>query len=249
MSDGLQRAADALHKAKCIIAVTGAGASAESGIPTFRDIGGLWERFPPDEYATLEGYLRDPHKVWEFWLELGKLTKDCKPNPGHYALAELEAIGRLEAVITQNIDNLHQDAGSKTVIEFHGNTRRMRSVENDYTIPLDPQNLPATPPRCPLGTLMKPDVVMFGEMIPVEALLRSEKLATEADAVIIVGTSAQVFPAAQIPYTAKENGAFVIECNIEKTDFLHDGVTDVLLEGKCGETLPALVEALKNWGQ
>lgn len=246
MSTDLQRAAEALHQASCIIAVTGAGASAESGIPTFRDTGGLWERFPPEEYATLEGYLRDPFKVWEFWLELARTTRGCRPNPGHFALAELESMGRLEAVITQNIDNLHQDAGSRTVIEYHGNARRLRSLESGFVQPLDPENLPASPPHCPAGTLMKPDVVMFGEMIPIDALTRSEALVAKTDAVIVVGTSAQVFPAAQIPYSAKQRGAFVIECNIDETDFTRDGITDIFLHGPCGETLPALVAAVRG---
>ncbi len=240
----LQQAAAAVRNAKHAIAVTGAGMSAESGIPTFRDTGGIWEKYPIEEYATIYAYLENPHKVWKFWTELAAMTHDCGPNPGHVALAALEQRGKLHAVITQNIDNLHQMGGSKHVIEYHGNARRLRSMTSNYSEPLDPDNMPATPPHCPAGGLMKPDVIMFGEMIPEEALVNAEREARRADVVIVVGTSAQVFPAAQLPVTAKHHGAKIIEVNIEQTDFTTEGITDYFLHGPAGVMLPQLAEAV-----
>lgn len=247
MKRALAEAAAKLRDAEKVIVLSGAGASVESGIPDFRSAGGLWARFPPEEYATIEGFRADPRKVWNLWRELGAMMEDVRPNPGHLALADLERQGRLEAVITQNIDNLHQEAGNAKVIEYHGNARRLQCLQCHARRPLVIAEIQDSVPECQCGAVMKPDVVLFGENIPRHALFESEILAHACDAIIIVGTSAQVFPAAGIPYTAKENGAYVIECNLEATDFTRT-ITDAYLEGPAGTTLPELAAALANAG-
>ena len=241
-------AAARLRTARKAIALTGAGASVESGIPDFRSPGGLWTKYPPEEYATIEAFQADPDKVWGLWYDLGQMLLGVQPNPGHEALAEMEALGRLQAVITQNIDNLHQQAGNETVIEYHGNAQRFVCTHCRRRTPLEVEGLrPEVCPRCDAcntGAVLKPDVVLFGEAIPTKALFDGEVWAHTADVVIVVGTSAQVFPAAGIPYTAKEHGAYIIECNIEPTEFTHH-ITDAFLQGPCGQTLPRLLAALQ----
>jgi len=243
--DPYRLAADAIKAAHSAAAVTGAGISAESGIPTFRGHGGIWERYPPDEYATVDAYNRNPEKVWKFWCELASTLADRKPNPAHYALAELEQMGRLQAVITQNVDNLHEEAGSKNVIEYHGNAHWLVCPRCRHRDPLDLSQHGNTPPYCFCGTLMKPDVVMFGEAIPSDALVRSAQIVEKCNVLIVVGTSAQVYPAARLPVLAQQNGAFIIEANIVETDFTQT-VTNAFLRGPAGETLPRLVECVKR---
>ncbi len=248
MSDPFEDAAQALRQSRAAVAVTGAGASEESGIPTFRGNEGLWTKYPPEEYATIDAYLEDPAKIWAFWRELLAEFWQCKPNPGHFALAELEKRGLLKGVVTQNIDGLHQAAGSKAVVEYHGNAGAVRCLDCQAVKPIDPANMAQLPPQCPVCRgLMKPDVVLFGEMIPAEAMLRAEALVQTCDLLIIVGTSAQVFPAAALPFAAKQHGAYIIECNTERTDFT-DTVTDAFLEGLAGETLPRLIQDLRVLG-
>jgi NAD-dependent deacetylase len=244
MSNPFEDAAQMLRKSQAAVAVTGAGASEESGIPTFRGAEGLWAKYPPAEYATIDAYLENPAKIWGFWRELVAEFSHCKPNPGHVALANLEKQGILKAVVTQNIDGLHQAAGSRMVIEYHGNAGAVRCLDCNAAKPIDPSNMDRLPPRCPVCRgLMKPDVVLFGEMIPGQALIRAEAFVRTCDTLIVVGTSAQVFPAAALPLTAKQNGAHIIECNRERTDFTAT-VTDAFLEGPAGETLPRLMEEL-----
>jgi NAD-dependent deacetylase len=245
MIDHFKEAAKALKKASCAVAVTGAGMSAESGIPTFRGAGGIWEKYPPSEYATIEAYNENPDKVWKFWLELAGQLKESKPNPGHYALAELERIGILKAVVTQNVDNLHQDAGSKNVVEYHGNAKWLACPRCRHRDPLDLSQHSDSPPYCFCGTLMKPDVVMFGEPIPSHALVEAARLAESCDVLLVVGTSAQVYPAASLPMFAKRNGAYIIEANTETTDFTRT-ITDAFLPGPAGETLPSLAKRINE---
>ena len=245
MTDPYRLAAEALKSAALSVAVTGAGISAESGIPTFRGEHGIWGKYPPEEYATIDAYNSNPDKVWAFWRELGATLAGCKPNPGHYALAELEQMGRLHAVITQNIDNLHEVAGSQRVIEYHGNAHWIVCPRCRHRDPLDLQQYGESPPYCFCGTLMKPDVVMFGEPIPSQALVEAARLAETCNVMIVVGTSAQVYPAARLPVLARQNGAFIIEANIEETDFTRS-VTHAFLKGPAGETLPQLVQHVKQ---
>lgn len=245
MPDPLEQAAQAIAQAGYVIAVTGAGISVESGIPDFRSPGGIWDLYPPDQYATADAFMADPDRVWCMWYELGAMLGEVAPNPGHRALTALQELGRLRSIITQNIDNLHQEAGCTEVIEYHGNAKHMRCMACSRMEILDIARRTSHAPRCPCGGTMKPDVVLFGDMIPIVALQAADQAAHRADAVIIVGTSASVYPAAQLPLTAKLHGAYVIECNLEPTDFTTT-ITDAFLEGPAGKTLPALVEAVRR---
>ena len=171
------------------------------------------------------------------------MLKGIKPNPGHVSLAALESLGYLKGVITQNIDNLHQNAGNSHVIEFHGNAGRLSCMQCHTRIPLDQSLCLNTAPRCNCGGLMKPDVILFGEMLPAYAVLESEILVQECDVLLVVGTSATVYPAADIPYIAKQNGAYIIEYNIEAT-VLTNGISDIFVQGPSGKTLPQVVDLL-----
>ncbi|RLF66645.1 MAG: NAD-dependent protein deacylase, partial [Thermoplasmata archaeon] len=215
LKDLIEEAARIISEANILISFTGAGVSAESGIPTFRGSGGLWENYKIEDVATPEGFRKNPELVWRFYLERRKKIKETKPNPAHLALAELESIfrdlSRKFYVITQNIDNLHRLAGNKNVIELHGNIWYTR-CSNDYcenSRPFYDDNIDyeEIPPRCDLcGSYLRPHVVWFGEPLPEDALSEAFKLASMADAVIVIGTSGVVFPAAYIPYVVKEHG-------------------------------------------
>ncbi|MCX7679019.1 MAG: NAD-dependent deacylase [Spirochaetes bacterium] len=242
LENALKTAADIIKKSNYLIALTGAGISVESGIPDFRSAGGLWEKYDPAVYAHIDSFRRNPEMIWEMLFDMIDLTKNARPNPAHIALAELEKKGILKAVITQNIDNLHQEAGSLNVIEFHGNAHRLECLECHYEEPVESPDFGRKPPRCPqCGKIMKPQVVFFGEMIPPDALLESQMLANSADAILVVGTSAVVYPASSIPYIAKQNRAKVIEMNVERTA-ITGSITDVFIQGKVGHTLPRLLE-------
>ena len=243
MINDYSRAADAIRDAGTVVASTGAGISTESGIPDFRSEGGIWDTYPPEEYASIQAFTADPAKVWGMWRDLGQQLEGCKPNPGHEALAQLEQAGHLKAIITQNVDNLHQEAGSQTVIEYHGNSRQVRCMTCQHTQPFNPEIYASGTPFCVCGGVFKPDVVMFGENIPPKVMLKAEAYARTADVVIIVGTSAQVFPAAELPTTAKRNGAYIIEANVEETDFTAS-ITDAFIQGPAGTTLPRLTRAV-----
>lgn len=238
------KAAQVLARRRNAIAVTGAGASVDSGIPDFRSANGIWSRYDPERYATLEAFENDPDQVWEMWYELGEALASAQPNAGHYALAELEAMGLLRTVITQNIDNLHTAAGSASIIEYHGNAHWIRCPACSRRRPFSLDQRMGGAPRCECGSAMKPDVVLFGEIIPGLALYQAEAAAAQCEVMIIVGTSATVYPAAQLPFTAKALGAFVIECNVERTDFTH-GISDVFLRGPAALTLPELVRRVQ----
>ena len=235
----LTEAATAIRDGKVVVASTGAGISTESGIPDFRSANGIWARYPPEEYATIQAFMENPDKLWSFWRELGDQIKGCAPNPGHHALSQLERSGNLTAVITQNVDNLHQEAGSRNVVEYHGNSREVICLSCGNVAPLNPELEAMGTPFCVCSGIYKPNVVLFGEMIPPRAMLQAEAYAQSADVVIVVGTSAQVFPAAQLPLTAKERGATIIEVNLERTDFT-ESITDHFLQGKSGDVLPRL---------
>ena len=249
MTNLYEQAAEKILDAKTVIASTGAGISAESGIPTFREAGGIWEKYPATEYASIDAYVANPHKVWAFWKELSALRDHCLPNAGHLALAELEDMGLLHAVVTQNVDNLHQDAGSRRVIEYHGNSKRLVCLKCHHDEPFDVDHFPSAPPHCLCGGLMKPGVVMFGELIPQRALIESEALAQSCDVCIVVGTSAQVYPAAHLPITAKERGAYIVEVNIEETGFT-EFITDAPVPSVTAEQSVAdAVELMKSLGR
>ena len=197
---------------------TGAGVSAESGIPTFRGKGGLWEKFKVEELATPEGFFRNPAKVWEWYDMRRKAIAEAQPNEAHILMAELERECGDVWVITQNVDGLHQRAGSRKVIELHGNIWRVRCLECGATYYEYRTPLPEYPPRCKeCGGMLRPDVVWFGEPLPVDALERAWELAKAADFFVVVGTSGLVYPAAHLPYVAREGGAYVVEINLEET--------------------------------
>jgi NAD-dependent deacetylase len=247
MSTELEKAAEIIKNSKNMIALTGAGISVESGIPDFRSSGGLWDKYDPAIYASIYSFKNMPEKVWEMIFELMEITGKAEPNPGHIALAELEKMGYLKAVITQNIDNLHQEGGSSNVIEYHGNANKLECLKCGHEFPPEDFNIDKKEiPICPdCERILKPSVVFFGEMIPQNALYESQKYAEKADVVLVVGTSAIVYPAAGIPAIASGNGAKIIEFNLEETELTHD-ITDVFVKGSAGKTLSALVELLKK---
>jgi NAD-dependent deacetylase len=244
----IERAAGDILKSKKTIAFTGAGISVESGIPDFRSAEGLWQKYDPEEYAHIHAFHSNPDKVWRMLKDMFTLVMTAKPNPAHIGLAELERMGLLSSVITQNVDGLHQAAGNKNVIEFHGTHRTLSCLTCAKTVDgtsLKMEDLPARCPHC--LSLLKPDVVFFGEPIPWQAQAYSFKESKSCSAVLVVGTSAIVYPAASIPIMAKEQGATVIEINMEPTP-LTGSVSDYLISGSAGKIIPAIVEEVKRRG-
>jgi NAD-dependent deacetylase len=242
----IQRAANDILNSKKTIAFTGAGISVESGIPDFRGAQGLWQKYDPEEYAHIHAFYSNPDKVWLMLKDMFTLVMGAKPNPAHIGLAELEKMGYLSSIVTQNVDGLHQAAGSKNVIEFHGSHRTLSCLKCSTKIDglsLTPEDLPPRCSRC--SSLLKPDVVFFGEPIPWEAQAISFKESKSCSMVMVIGTSAVVYPAASIPITAKERGATIIEINMEPTP-LTDQISDYLICGAAGEILPAIVEEVKR---
>jgi NAD-dependent deacetylase len=241
----VRAAKDILHSKKTI-AFTGAGISVESGIPDFRGAQGLWQKYDPEEYAHIHAFYSNPDKVWLMLKEMFSLIMTAKPNPAHIGLAELERMGLLSSIVTQNVDGLHQAAGSRKVIEFHGTHRTLSCLKCSTKIDGFPLTLEDLPPRCTrCSSLLKPDVVFFGEPIPWEAQTLSFKESKSCSAVLVIGTSAVVYPAATIPITAKERGAIVIEINTEPTP-LTNQISDYLICGSAGEIIPAIVEEVKR---
>lgn len=235
--------ADLIRHSRHIVALTGAGISVESGIPDFRSKGGLWERFDPWEYATIQAFEKNPAKVWVMLKEMDGLLARARPNPAHYALAELEAQGRLDGIITQNVDNLHQAAGSRKVIEYHGNAHRFVCLNCRGHWPREALDFNATPLYCYCGGLIKPDVVFFGESIPEKALYAANSLAINCDLMLIIGTSAEVAPANILPEVAKNNGAAIVENNLEHTR-LSLFLSDYFLQGPAGRMWPQVLHEL-----
>jgi NAD-dependent deacetylase len=223
------------------VAFTGAGISAESGIPVYRGEGGLWTKFDPYKVAHIDTFRADPAQYWSYSLEHRRT--DAKPNPAHEALAALERQGKIAGVITQNTDGLHQKAGSAEVIELHGSSHSVVCLDCERRFPrnaIDALNREHCPPECPGcgGRFLKPTVVMFGEALPTEALQQAQALAITTDLMLIVGSSLQVYPAAGVPRLAREYGAQLCIINAEPTPF--DSVASVVLRGKAGELLPEI---------
>ena len=242
----IQRAAKDIIHSKKTIALTGAGISVESGIPDFRGAQGLWQKYDPEEYAHIHAFYSNPDKVWLMLKDMFSLIMTARPNPAHIGLAELERMGFLSTIVTQNVDGLHQAAGSKNVIEFHGSHRTLTCLTCSRKIGRSSLTLEDLPARCPgCSSLLKPDVVFFGEPIPWEAQTTSFKESKSCAAVLVVGTSAAVYPAATIPVMAKERGATIIEINTEPTP-LTDQISDYLICGSAGEIVPAIVEEVKK---
>lgn len=238
-----------LH-ARRVAVLTGAGISAESGVPTFRDPGGLWQQFRPEELANVRAFLRNPVLVQGWYLHRRAVVEQVQPNPGHVALARLEQRYEHFTLITQNVDNLHQRAGSKNVVELHGNLLRSFCIE--CRRPFSEREMAGVidgdPARCPdCGGLIRPDVVWFGEMLPADAIDKAYQAAQAADVFLTVGTSAVVQPAASLPLVAAEYGAYVVEINVEPSAIAHQ--VDEILQGKAGEVLPRLVAELEDRGR
>jgi NAD-dependent deacetylase len=236
MSDPIADVRALLRAASHIAVLTGAGISAESGIPTFRGAGGLWRNFRPEELATPEAFNRDPATVWEWYLWRRELIAGAQPNAGHFALARLEARTPHFTLITQNVDGLHDRAGSRHILKVHGDIwiNRCRDCGRETAV------LPeGRPPHCACGGLLRPGVVWFGEALPRDVWLAAETATGEADALLVVGTSAQVYPAAGLVPYAQQNGAAVIEVNPEATPF--SASIDYCLRGPAGEILPQLI--------
>ena len=229
------------------MALTGAGISAESGIPTFRGEGGLWRQYDPVKVASIKYFMADPSAYWNVSKNRGSVALAARPNGGHRALAALEASGRLVAVATQNTDGLHQDAGSRNVIELHGSGRTVQCLDcgNREARPDVQARLEVEmPPRCPRcgGVFLKPTVVLFGEPLPHPAIQQAIALSRAADVMLVVGSSLVVYPAADLPLIALRSGAQLIIVNAESTPF--DGQAAVVLYGKSGEILPEIVELI-----
>jgi NAD-dependent deacetylase len=239
MVDDLERAAARLAGARRIVALTGAGSSAESGVPTFRGPGGLWRSFRPEDLATSEAFRRDPVLVWEWYAWRRERVAAAEPHAGHRTLVELERSGRLERIVTQNVDGLHQRAGSARVIELHGSLWTVRCTRcgnerEDRTL-----GERALPPPCPAcGGAERPGVVWFGESLPERAFESAALAVREADALLVVGTSAQVEPAASLVFEADRERAVVVEINPAATSL--GDVVDFALRGAAGDVLPAL---------
>jgi len=232
-----------LRDASSIAVLTGAGVSAESGVPTFRGnaLGnqGLWKQYRAEDLATPGAFARDPKLVWEWYDWRRQLIAEAKPNPGHYALAAAEARARKFTLITQNVDGLHELAGSRNVLRLHGSIWMLRCLEcgrerEDRRTPL-----PEVPPMCECGGMLRPGVVWFGEALPAQVWQNAEKAAREAELFLLIGTSAVVYPAAGLALMAKASGARVVEINIAESG-LSDSI-DKFLQGPSGELLPQLI--------
>lgn len=241
----LAEAAAVLRAAGKVVALTGAGISVGSGIPDFRSPGGLWTVFSPEQYATLEVFHHNPAKAWELFRALGQVLVGKEPNPGHRALAELEAMGVLAGIVTQNIDNLHQQAGSRRVLEIHGDHQHLQCLRCDTLVPVEPDLYHATTiPHCShCGAPLKPNVVLFGEAVrEMEAI---HAFVADCDLLLVIGTSAQVYPAAGLPSLVRQNGGRLFECNRESVLSL-SGREDFFLAGPVEQTLPLLVAACRR---
>jgi NAD-dependent deacetylase len=265
MDTPIQQLAGKLSTARSVVVITGAGVSAESGLRTFRgnekDMGSLWKEFDPMKLATPEAFEADPEMVtrWYDWRRLGCLA--AEPNPGHVALAQLEALiagrpssatpprpspqgGGSFTLLTQNVDRLHQRAGSVNVVELHGTIMEWRCTKTGNKFTPGPEEMQEFPPRSQWGGLLRPDVVWFGEMLPEEAVAAAQVAVARCDVFMSVGTSSVVYPAAGFIHAARARGAFTAEVNADGT--VISSMVDVSLRGKSGEVLPQVLERMRG---
>lgn len=242
--NSIKNAAETIKHASRITSFTGAGISVESGIPPFRGVGGLWNKYDP-VFLDINYFKSNPHESWKLIKEIfydffGK----AEPNPAHDGLAKLEEAGYLNAIITQNIDNLHQLAGSREVYEFHGNSRELVCTNCYQKYTTKEIGLDVLPPYCPIcGNVLKPNFVFFGEPIPEPARTKSFGESEIADVFLLIGTTGEIMPASAIPFLAKENGATIIEINTKPSNYTNQ-ITDIFLQGKATETVNVLVEEI-----
>jgi NAD-dependent deacetylase len=238
--------AELIRERQPCVVLTGAGISTESGIPDFRSPSGIWAQYDPMEYATIDAFRRDPVKVWDFYGKRLDVLKEAKPNAAHLALARLERNGWVEAVVTQNIDRLHELAGSRSVIEVHGSIRTASCLACGERVPFAEvvrvlKDAPAPPcPRC--GEILKPDVVMFGELMPEAEIDRAFELARESRLLLVVGSSLEVYPVAALPEEALDAGAALAIVN--RTPTQYDDRAEVVIGAGAGETLVRVADLL-----
>jgi len=228
-----------VREAAAVLVLTGAGVSAESGVPTFRGPEGLWRRYRPEELASAEAFARDPTLVWEWYASRRAGIAPLEPNAAHRAIAAWERRAPEFLLATQNVDGLHARAGSRRLVELHGSLWRLRCVGCGWTGEDRRVPLPELPPACACGARLRPDVVWFGEMLPEPALRRAEQAARAAAVVLVVGTSSLVYPAASLPRLARDCGAFLVEVNTEPTPLTP--VADLALCGPAAAVVPALL--------
>jgi NAD-dependent deacetylase len=234
-------AKELIAESQSVVTITGAGISVASGIPPFRGESGLWTRFDPEKYASLRAFIENPRKSWELFMEMYIEFAGAKPNEGHYLLASMESRGNLKHVITQNIDGLHQQAGTQSITEIHGNMRNFICLDCGQKISsrgmiLDSEDLP---PRCYCGGVLKPDFTLFGESISPDRYFTALKHIRSADILLLIGTSGVFHPVNEFPEIALDHGARIIEINIEKT-LLTETCNTVFLRGSIPETLKKL---------
>jgi NAD-dependent protein deacetylase/lipoamidase len=246
VTQAIRELAALVRERQPVVVLTGAGISTESGIPDFRSATGLWAEYDPMEYATIRAFRRDPVKVWEFYARRFSVLTEAQPNAGHFALAELERRELVAGIVTQNIDGLHQAAGSREILEVHGSIRTAVCLDCGERVPLEQvvaalQDRPAPPcPRC--GAILKPDVVMFGELLPEAPMLRAIELARTAGLLLTVGSSLEVYPVAELPQETVAAGGTLAIVNRGPTGF--DALAAVRIDGMAGETLAAVVAEL-----
>jgi len=239
-----EKVVERLAQAKSLLVITGAGISAESGIPTFRGADGLWKNYRAEELATLDAFERDPETVWQWYDWRRSIIGKAEPNPGHLAIKELEDMFESFLLITQNVDGLHSRSGIKNIVEIHGNLWRVRCTREGKVSMLMDIPLKSIPPKCDCGAVLRPDVVWFGESIPSYALDLSFNILKQCDTLIVVGTSGVVYPVASFPQTVKDNGGYVVEVNVEPTPI--SAIADASLYGNSGDVLPMVVKWLRE---
>lgn len=246
----IQYAADLVRDARYVVILTGAGVSKESGVPTFREaMDGLWSHYDPQQLATPHAFRANPQLVWEWYEWRRSLVSESMPNAGHMALAQLEQLHPGDILtVTQNVDDLHERAGSQRIVHLHGNIARNKCFDSCQGEPTLLDTLDATndskPPRCPYcGGMVRPDVVWFGETLPVHAINRAIEASQLCDVMLVIGTSGLVNPAAQLPILAAQNGASIIEVNPDTTPITP--LAKVKLTGASGELLPQVIMALE----
>ena len=243
-AEELEAAAELVAVARRGVAFTGAGVSAESGIRTYRGQDGLWKEFDPYKVASIDYFRRDPSLYWEVASRGWKMRAQARPNPGHVALAGLESDGHLAGVVTQNTDGLHLEAGTRTLVELHGNGQTVRCLDcgaGEWRASVQARLGGELPPRCQTcgGIHIKPNVVFFGEALPGPALAEAFRLARQCDLMLVVGSSLQVYPAADVPQAAVERGVPLVIVNDEPTPL--DEAAAVVVRGRSGEVLPQIV--------
>ncbi len=252
LEEAVDRAARAIVNARHVVALVGAGLSAESGVPTFRGPEGLWTKHGEPDLRDYERFAADPKTWWEQRIsraskynELVQALEKAAPNAGHLALRDLEEAGYLKHIITQNIDNLHQEAGSRAISEIHGNRTKLRCIGCNQRWALDEFPIDELPPHCPqCGDIVKGDTVMFGEPIPRDVLDECIEQARRCDCMLLIGTSAVVYPAAGLPVDVKMSGGRLIEVNPNETPLTE--ISDIVLRAPAGQALPRVAERVRE---